>query len=121
MFHFIALPLSRLTRLQSDWMQNVIRLCCLLWEQQMAYLDQITCAPYLKCRIHSERSDVSRKLLVRTVNVARYSRAYLKVNTHFYCKLVKSSWREKCCCVHCAHLIYCIFTADGVICLGLAI
>jgi len=102
LFLFIALPLSPLTLVQSDWMQRVISLCCWLWEQQMAYLSQITCVTYLKWRNRSKGSDVSRKLLVHITNAAQYSRAYREVNTHFHCKPVIAS------CVHGAHLMYCV-------------
>ena len=54
----------------------------------MAYLDQITYTPYLKWRIHSKCSDVSRKLPVHIMDVVRYSGAYLEVNTHLYSKSV---------------------------------
>lgn len=76
-------------------MQHVIRLCCVLWEQQMAYLDQITCAPYLKCRIHSKCSHVSRKLFVHMMNVPHYNRTFRDFNTHLCWKLALANFRAK--------------------------
>lgn len=50
---------------------SMLLVCCQRWERQMAYLEQVTFNPYLKWRVFSKCSDVSRKLLVHSLKAAQ--------------------------------------------------